>query len=115
MLAVATIRLVQGPQRWWAIACSALLSIATALAVPAQRELWRVQHEWDDWRRAAAIHGLNALRRAIDDAVERSDQMLEEIFVTLAARAEHVRAPEEHVARPVDGIVGIEAGGLQLA
>jgi len=72
VLAVATIQLVQGPQRWWAFTCSALLSIATALTVPAQRELWRVQHEWSDWRRAAAVRGLDVLRHAIDDAVGRS-------------------------------------------
>ena len=50
-----------------------------------------------------------------DHAVERADQMLEEIFMALAARAKYVGAPEEHISRPVDRIVGVEAGGFQLA
>src|SRR5690606_39593531 len=50
-----------------------------------------------------------------DDAVQRADEMLEEIFVPLAAGAQHVRAPEEHVARPVPRIVRVVAGELDLA
>ena len=48
-------------------------------------------------------------------AVLGAEQMLEEIFVALAGRAEQVGAPDEQIARPVLRIVGILAGELQLA
>ena len=48
-------------------------------------------------------------------AVLGAEQMLEEIFVALAGRAEEVGAPDEQVARPVFRIVGIVAGQLQVA
>ena len=48
-------------------------------------------------------------------AVLGAEQVLEEILVALARRAEQVRAPDEQVARPVVRIVGIVAGQLQLA
>src|SRR3546814_16540973 len=41
--------------------------------------------------------------------------MLQEVFVTLAAGAQHVGAPEEHVARPVRRIIRIETGRLEIA
>src|SRR3546814_7422471 len=41
--------------------------------------------------------------------------MLQEVFVTLAAGAQHVGAPEEHVARPVRRIIRIETGWLEIA
>ncbi len=65
-------------------------------------------------RRPSAVRGRRFLVGA-DHAVHRADEVLQEIFVALAARAEHVRAPEEHVARPVDRIVGIEARELEVA
>ncbi len=72
VLALGTIWLVRGPQRWWAVACGTLLAVATGLATDAQRNLWLVSHRWDDWQRGAAVHGLVELNRAIDDAVVRS-------------------------------------------
>jgi len=71
-LAVAAIWLVRGPQRVWAIACAALLAVATGLASRAERDLWLVSHRWDDWQRTTAGRGLLELNRAIDDAVVRS-------------------------------------------
>src|SRR3546814_15949098 len=41
--------------------------------------------------------------------------MLQEVFVTLAAGAQHVGAPEEHVARQVRRIIRIETGRLEIA
>ena len=55
----------------------------------------------------AEILALHAMRGA--------EQVLEEIFVALAGRAEQVGAPDEHVARPVVRIVRILAGHLQFA
>ena len=48
-------------------------------------------------------------------AVRRAEQVLEEILVALAGRAEQVGAPHEHVARPVLRVVRVVAGQLQLA
>ena len=48
-------------------------------------------------------------------AVRRAEQVLEEILVPLAGRAQQVRAPHEHVARPVLRVVRVVAGELQLA
>ena len=48
-------------------------------------------------------------------AVRGAEEMLEEILVTLAGRAEQVGAPDEQVARPVVGMVGILAGHPQLS
>ena len=49
------------------------------------------------------------------DAVRGAEQMLQEILVALAAGAQDVGAPDEQIARPVDRIVGILAGELELA
>src|SRR6187549_2574550 len=49
------------------------------------------------------------------DAVRRAEQVLQEVFVPLAGRAENIRTPYEHVARPVLRPVGILAGELQVA
>ena len=48
-------------------------------------------------------------------AVAGAEQVLEEILVPLARRAEQVGAPDEQVARPVRGIVRVVAGHLELA
>ena len=48
-------------------------------------------------------------------AVVGAEQVLEEILVPLARRAQQVRAPDEQVARPVLRIVRVLAGHLQLA
>ena len=41
------------------------------MALPAQRELIRVSHDWDAWRRETATHALDALRHGLDDAIAR--------------------------------------------
>jgi hypothetical protein len=43
---------VRGAQRRWSIASSILLALSAALALPAQRALWRVEHDWDQWQEA---------------------------------------------------------------
>ena len=48
-------------------------------------------------------------------AVARPEQVLEEILVALAGRAQQVRAPHEQVARPVGRMIGILAAHLQRA
>ena len=48
-------------------------------------------------------------------AMGGAEQMLEEIFVALAARTQKVGAPDEEIARPVLRIVRIVAGHLQAA
>jgi len=81
-LIVATVATVIGSafvgrsQRWWALACAASLAVAAALAIPAERTLWRVQHQWEDWRRDAARRGLDELRGALDQALAKSSRSL---------------------------------------
>ena len=48
-------------------------------------------------------------------AVFRSQQVLAEILVALAARTQEVRAPDKHIARPVLGRIGVLAAHLQRA
>src|SRR6185437_8184412 len=59
---------IRGAERWWAVGCSFALAAAAALAVPAERNLWLVQHRWDVWRHDAVVHGLASLGHQIDDA-----------------------------------------------
>ena len=70
--AAATCLLVTGAQRWWAVSSCVGLLAAAALAISAQRQLWLVQHDWDSWRRAATVGGLDALRQGLDRATVRS-------------------------------------------
>ena len=60
--------------------------------MPAQRALWRVQHDWETWRRNSAIRGLAALNTALDDAVRASDRVARE---ALAASRDRARAFDE--------------------
>lgn len=73
--AVVASAFVRGVQRWWAWSCSAGLLVAAGLAVSAQTELWRVQRDWDGWRRAAVVNGLGALRRGLDHSAERASKL----------------------------------------
>ena len=41
------------------------------MALPAQRELIRVSHDWEAWRRETAAHALAALRHGLDQAIAR--------------------------------------------
>jgi two-component system, NtrC family, nitrogen regulation sensor histidine kinase NtrY len=59
---------IRGAERWWAVGCSFALAAAAALAVPAERNLWLVQHRWDVWRHDAVVHGLASLGHQIDEA-----------------------------------------------
>src|ERR1700742_4008992 len=45
---------VRPVQRWWALACALSLVAATSVAIPAQRDLWLVQHRWEAWQHDAA-------------------------------------------------------------
>jgi signal transduction histidine kinase len=71
---------ISGAQRWWAIACSIALAAAASLAIPAQRNLWLVEHRWELWRHDAVVRGLAMLSREIDGAAaaaaRASDQAL---------------------------------------
>ena len=69
--ALGTAFVMTGPARWWARACSLALGFAAAMALPAQRELIRVSHDWDAWRRETATHALDALKHGLDDAIDR--------------------------------------------
>jgi hypothetical protein len=48
-------------------------------------------------------------------AVNGAEQVLEEVLVALAARAEQVGAPHEHVAREVRRMIGVFARHFQRA
>jgi len=71
---IAAVR-VRGAQRWWAVACAVFLAAASALASPAQRGLWLVQHDWEGWRRSSSVNGVQALQASLDDALRATDQM----------------------------------------
>jgi signal transduction histidine kinase/HAMP domain-containing protein len=72
--ALATSVYTRGVQRWWSVACALALAVAAGLAAPAQRDLSNVQYHWDAWRRDAAVSGLAALRRALDDAAAATER-----------------------------------------
>ncbi len=61
--------------------------------------------------------GLGLLRAEVLalHAVAGAEQVLEEVLVALAARAEQVGAPDEQVARPVVRVVRVGAAHLQRA
>ncbi len=90
---------VRGAQRRWAIASSILLAASAGLAVPAQRALWRVDHDWDEWRRSSTIRGLAALRTALDDAVTASDRVARAALALPLDRAQAFEA----LARLISG------------
>ncbi|HVX39344.1 MAG TPA: ATP-binding protein [Gemmatimonadaceae bacterium] len=64
---IVTLPLVARGQRAWAIGSAVFLAVASLLAIPAQRQLWRIAHDWEGWRRDAAARGLAQLRSALDD------------------------------------------------
>jgi len=72
---------VSRPQRWWALACAISLAVAAVLAIPAERTLWRVQHQWDDWRRDAARRGLDELRQKLDEALASSSRAVHDALL----------------------------------
>jgi two-component system nitrogen regulation sensor histidine kinase NtrY len=49
--------------------CSVLLVLAAGFATPAQRDIWRIRHDWDTWRVNTSVAGLGALKQSLDDAV----------------------------------------------
>ena len=57
--AAVGVRFVQRSQRTWAFVCSAALAVAAVLAIPAQRQLWLLDHDWEGWRRSAVRSGFN--------------------------------------------------------
>ena len=96
--ALAASALVHGVQRWWAWGCSLGLIAAAVLATFAQRQLSEVQHDWDAWRRSAAIGGLDALRQGLDRAAERS--------TSLASAALEAGADRTHAFNRLSELVG---------
>ncbi|HEX7020083.1 MAG TPA: ATP-binding protein [Gemmatimonadaceae bacterium] len=95
--ALLVTRMADAQQRW-AAACVASLAIAVGLAAPAERNLWRVNHDWDAWRREAAADALHQLRGALDDAAQRSIRRAE---LALDAPADRPGAFDH-----LDGLVG---------
>jgi two-component system nitrogen regulation sensor histidine kinase NtrY len=49
--------------------CSVLLVLAAVFATPAQRDIWRIRHDWNAWRVNSSVAGLGALKQSLDDAV----------------------------------------------
>src|SRR5262249_49133328 len=64
--------LARGASRWGARISGAFLVTLAALSVPAQRDLWRVEHSWDRWRHETTVRALEALKQEIDAATRRS-------------------------------------------
>jgi signal transduction histidine kinase len=66
--ALGTAFAVRGGPRWWAAASSIALLVLAILAGLAQRQLVRIDGQWEEWRRDASARSLAALHRAIDAA-----------------------------------------------
>ena len=84
-------------------------------------EIQRHQQVQLSFRRMLVPDGLGRLGAPLDTeilaehAMRGSQQMLQEILMPLARRAQQVGAPDEHIARPVLRIVGVLAGQFQRA
>ena len=57
----------------------------------------------------------NGIGLVAEHGVLRAEQVLEEVLVALAAGTENIRAPHEHIAREVLGVVRIVAAHIELA
>ncbi len=90
---------LRGAQRWWAAACCACLIVAAAFATPAERSLWRIRHDWEAWRHSNAVAGIDALKRALDDAVESSTRATEQAMLAPSDRARAFDALEPLVPK----------------
>ena len=72
-------------------------------------------------RRRVAPHHVHRLLQAhlakvlAEHAILGAEQMLEEIFVPLAGRAQQVGAPDKEIARPILRRVGVVAGHVEIA
>ncbi|HEX3867521.1 MAG TPA: ATP-binding protein, partial [Gemmatimonadaceae bacterium] len=80
---------IVGPQRRWALASSVLLAGAVLASIPTQRDLHRIQRDWDAWQRDAAARGLEAFKRALDASAERS---VATVHVALGVSRDRTRA-----------------------
>jgi two-component system, NtrC family, nitrogen regulation sensor histidine kinase NtrY len=81
--------MMRGPARWWARGCALALAVAAGMAVPAERELVRVSHHWETWRRETTAQALASLKRGLDDAIAR---MTADAHAALAAPDDRERA-----------------------
>jgi signal transduction histidine kinase len=70
--ALLTSAFVRGGPRPWAMGSALLLAIATMLAIPAQRSVWRIQNDFERWRLDASKHSLDELHRSLDEVIESS-------------------------------------------
>ena len=101
---IAALR-TRGVPRWWARACSTLLIVAAGLAIPAQRDLWRVSHDWTGWRHESAMRGLDALGRALDEATAWAVSAAHDALAIPADRGDAFDALRERpLARDESGI-----------
>src|SRR5690242_20956474 len=104
-VAVAGAALVRGGPRWWAAGTALALVAAVAIAIPAQLDLWRVEHSWDAWRRAASAKSLGILRDALDQAVASSRRAASDALEAGSDRAAAFDAlaklPDRHVEQAV--------------
>ncbi len=110
-----TAAVVQGAQRWWAAACALALVVAAGLALPAQRNLWLLEHEWETWRRGAVMDGLASLRRGIDDAVVATAATARDALSSPADRAQAFDALSNLVASGDERGVVVYRGDSALA
>ena len=68
--AIATAIYVRGGPRWWAAGTAIGLAISTGLAIPAQRDLWRINEAFARFNLAACIKaGLQIQGYAVGDPV----------------------------------------------
>ena len=113
--AIISATLVRGGPRWWAAGAAAALAVATGLAIPAQRDLWRVDHSWDDWRRAASVKSLDLLRRRLDDAVHSSTLAAEGALQSSGDRARAFDQLSRLTDKKVEQAVILYRGGAAFA
>ena len=113
--AVATSVRARGAQRRWAIACSLFLAVSLVFALPAQRSLWRIQHDWNAWRSNTSVSGLAALKRALDEAVAASSRAATQALAAPADRTQAFDALGALVKRRDESGVVLYRGDSALA
>jgi signal transduction histidine kinase len=91
------------------------LVVASAIAAPAERALWRVNHSWEAWRHQAAVDALAALRSALDTQIAASAKAASSALDAPADRADAFGYMDELVPRTDDAGLVLYRGDSAVA